>query len=117
MSEELNHFDTKTQTEFDCDFQNWPVCPYCGDKSPIEGCDASEEAWQDDSEWQRTCGECDKDYAVTTNVTYAYDTRKLPCANGEPHRFEEWVKRGDFESSFCEYCGTSIRRAIQEAKP
>lgn len=56
--------------ETDC--ENEIYCPWCGE---IYEPDCESELYED-GEHELTCGECDKRFTVTVNVSYSYDTKR-----------------------------------------
>jgi hypothetical protein len=92
------------ETEFNCDYNECPRCPYCGCQKHGETEDIT---YAPDEEWENTCYDCDKTYLVNTNVQYTFDTKKAPCKNGIPHgiKFIRKIWEGTllYRCEWCEY--------------
>ena len=64
-----------TKNEFDIDFTDEPVCPYCGK--------VQWDAWEIDlgpgldGEGQISCGSCDKEFLIRRHCSVTYSTMKL----------------------------------------
>ena len=93
------------ETEFDCDYNDDPVCPYCGNTDERYGGDLPKEAYQDDGVWENQCGECEKNYRVLTSISRSYSTDKSVCLNGSPHKmtykYKLWENLHNFRCRMC----------------
>lgn len=49
-----------------------PKCPHCGETYSIEAHEAYQLLSEDSHDV--TCGECDRDFQVSTNVSYSFNT-------------------------------------------
>ena len=65
--------------EIDCEMQDFPTCPYCGE---------TEADYYDVSEGGSdiTCGSCGKDYHCTRNVQIDFTSEILPDKNKEENK-------------------------------
>ena len=77
-------------------------CPYCGKE---------QEACPDDNVpdelYETECEQCEKIFGYFVDYIKTFDERALPCANGEPHK---WEKISGYPEEFyknkerCAYC-------------
>ncbi len=78
------------------------TCPYCGHER--EACDIHEPERLHEVE----CSKCEKNFGVEVEYWPSYTMLKLPCANGEPHKWVKIVGVPDWhfvDKYHCEYCG------------
>ncbi len=66
--------DIEDIDDYDCYFQDFETCPYCGEKD--------EDCWEhagnnDGDELIVECSECGKKYIMITNIRMTYTTKKL----------------------------------------
>lgn len=99
------------ETEFDCDHNDAPVCPYCGHEA--EDLRESVGDWEDDSQWEATCYNCEANYLCFTSVSYAFASVKLPCGNAEYHKMRYQQKLWENTHIFsCIWCNKEARKEL-----
>jgi transposase-like protein len=67
IADEIKNGETD---ETDCEDEIY--CPYCGE---LYEPDCEYELYEE-GEHDLTCGECDKEFIVTVNISYSYDTKR-----------------------------------------
>ena len=79
------------------------TCPYCGAEQ-----EASPDSYDPDVLHEQECSECGKVFGFEIEYYPSYTECKLPCSNGEPHK---WVKMMGYPEEYfrdkkrCVYCG------------
>ena len=100
--------------EYDTDFTNEIVCPYCGAENgiPDEHSDEGELV-------EMECRECEKEFVYQCNYSVDYSSQKAPCLNGGEHSWKKMVgaPRKYFENKYrCEYCNKEKKFNDEEIK-
>lgn len=79
-------------------------CPYCGYKND----DVYTERREPDITYTyEDCAGCGKNFGYIIDYTIYYCSKELPCANGEEHKWKEYVNVPSVPYILfrCEYCG------------
>jgi hypothetical protein len=64
------HTERGIPTGLDLQYNDHPICPYCGAED--------EGAWEMEGEDGTTdCGECEREYRWSRNVSVTYDTERM----------------------------------------
>lgn len=90
-------------------------CPYCNNTQ-----EEPNEAYIEDEMYMAECIECKKIFGVTPYYVKGYYEYKMPCENGEPHKWIQII--GSPSKVFanrirCEYCGEETTKdKIGDAK-
>lgn len=61
-------------------------CPYCGEGQEINHDDGY--GYGEDDTHEQQCGECDKNFAYTTAISFDHYASKADCLNGGDHNYE-----------------------------
>lgn len=96
--------------EFDHDYTDEIVCPYCGH----EHGDSYEYFSRNDESTNIECDECGKHFRATMQMTTDYSTSLLPCLNNEgDHDWGRWrFLIGNNELRYCRACGKEEQRKV-----
>ena len=62
------------ESETSTEYEDSAICPYCGHSHEGNG---ESECFYQDGEVEFTCDHCNKDFKLTTNVSYSYSTYKI----------------------------------------
>ena len=60
-------------------------CPYCGKGQEINHDDGY--GYEEDRTYEQACGDCEKSFVFTTQISFDYKAKKAACLNGDPHKF------------------------------
>lgn len=95
----------------DCQNTDTIVCPYCGD----EISDDIYEYFNDTDRQEIDCENCKKPFNCYQEMHVKYSTQKIPCKDGESHKFRYKAKWKDEFMYMCEYCDeTRFRKEGEE---
>ena len=91
-------------------------CPYCGNEVEIDHDDGY--GYEEDKLFEQDCPHCGKTFGYRTTLHYYYDAKKVPCFNGEPHKWKEIVHDSTFYEwrKVCEYCGDYRYKLIDKTE-
>jgi hypothetical protein len=96
------------RTEFDCEYTDAIVCPYCGHEQS--------DSWEicgDRNDGETDCGECEKKFSYSRDFTVNYTTHKSACLNGEaPHDLRKAYEWTGWEAWRCRNCRHEERRQV-----
>jgi DNA-directed RNA polymerase subunit RPC12/RpoP len=91
-------------------------CPYCGEWQKINHDDGY--GYEEDGKFVQECGDCDKIFIYTTQISFGYEAEKAPCQNGDDHKWKAIVSTyhpPGMRRHFCEYC--SEKKLFPEQSP
>lgn len=93
-----------SEQEFDTDYTNEIVCPYCG----YQFTDSWELQGGQDTDIPIECGRCEKSFIFSTDYHITYSSHKCDCLNGKDHQWGKvqhlWE---DIYHKRCKDCGKS----------
>lgn len=78
-------------------------CPHCETMNSVP-----DDCYETNTHFEKECSECKKVFGFTVEYSPVYTSYKVPCANGEPHKYKQIVgaPRHYFIGKLrCEYCG------------
>lgn len=81
-------------------------CPYCDREFEFEY-DPTDDKQDVKDFGVLQCEYCEKNFKIEFKIEYIQNgfTSKLPCANGEPHKFIDYNNYGLYEKyEICSYC-------------
>lgn len=74
---QLNVKEAGPEEDPDTFSSNYVICPYCGNALPTDLGYADFPELYEDGEHKLTCPECDKDFRLTTSVSYSWETERI----------------------------------------
>lgn len=97
---------------FNTEFEQNIVCPHCGHDHG----DNSNEYFFKNDVTDIECDKCEKEFNCERILGFSYTTAKIPCKEGEPHKYRFFY---EFEDEFvyrCSWCKKIERRQIEEGE-
>jgi hypothetical protein len=61
-------------------------CPYCGEEQEVNHDDGY--GYEEGRTYEQKCGDCEKNFAFTTSISFYYATSKADCLNGAEHNYQ-----------------------------
>lgn len=86
--------------DIDYSFTDELVCPYCGYSHDDDG--------EMNEAGTYNCSKCDKMFNFEVDYSKSYSSRKVPCLNGEPHKFKKEFYPGYPDYQRCRACDKRI---------
>jgi len=84
-------------------------CPYCDAKTEINHDDGY--GYEENQIHEQQCWNCDRNFGFKTEVSFYYETLKVPCFNGGEHDLKEihgYPKAFFVGKKRCQSCGETI---------
>lgn len=90
------------KSEYDTDFEDEIICPYCGTKNGMP------DVHTDEGELvEFDCIKCEKSFIYQCNYSISYSSYKAPCLNDGEHDWKKVIgaPREHFKNRYrCSYC-------------
>jgi DNA-directed RNA polymerase subunit RPC12/RpoP len=84
-------------------------CPYCGADQEINHDDGY--GYEEGKTHEQECGDCGKNFAYTTSISFYYEAAKADCLNGLPHNMAKVIHYPVLWPDWarCKDCGHEVR--------